>query len=114
LRTVTIGIQIAEALAAAHGTGILHRDIKPGNIFIEDNDVVKIIDFGLAKFSPRTSVDSEAASSLHTAEPVTESRTIMGTANYMSPEQWDGKPLDIRTDLFSTGAVLYEMCTGHI
>jgi serine/threonine-protein kinase len=113
-RVVAFGIQIAEALAAAHKKGILHRDIKPGNIFVADGDLVKILDFGLARFSPPPSVDTVAAASLRTVEPVTESRTIMGTANYMSPEQWEGQTLDVRTDLFSTGAVLYEMCTGHI
>jgi serine/threonine-protein kinase len=113
-RVVAFGIQIAEALAAAHKKGILHRDIKPGNIFVVDDDVVKILDFGLAKLSPPASADSAAVAGLGTVAPVTESRTIMGTANYMSPEQWEGEILDVRTDLFSTGAVLYEMCTGHI
>ena len=112
-RVVAFGIQIAEALAAAHKKGILHRDIKPGNIFV-DGDLVKILDFGLARLSPLPSVDTVAAAGLRTVDPVTESRTIMGTANYMSPEQWEGQTLDVRTDLFSTGAVLYEMCTGHI
>jgi serine/threonine protein kinase/tetratricopeptide (TPR) repeat protein len=113
-RAVAIGIQIAEALAAAHKSGIWHRDIKPGNIFIENNDLVKIIDFGLAKLSPDSLIDSAAAADLDTLGPPTESQTIMGTANYMSPEQWSGQALDARTDLFSLGAVLYEMCTGHI
>ncbi len=113
-RVVAFGIQIAEALAAAHKKGILHRDIKPGNIFVVDGDLVKILDFGLARLSPLPSVDTVAAAGLRTVDPVTESRTIMGTANYMSPEQWEGQTLDVRTDLFSTGAVLYEMCTGHI
>jgi len=110
-RVLAFGIQIAEALAAAHKKNILHRDIKPGNIFVTDDDIVKLLDFGLAKLAPE-SEDTEG--DLRTTDRPTDPGSAMGTANYMSPEQWEGRTPDARTDLFSTGAVLYEMCTGHI
>lgn len=100
--------QMASALAAAHAAGIVHRDIKPGNIIVTEAGVVKILDFGLAKREPNI---ADGDSTL-TAGPETGAGTVLGTAAYMSPEQAEGKPVDARSDVFSTGAVLYEMLTG--
>jgi len=85
-RAVAFGIEIANALAAAHKNGILHRDIKPGNIFVTDEEVLKILDFGLAKVLSQSVPDSETAASLETVGPETDSGSRVGTANYMSPE----------------------------
>jgi len=108
-----IAAQIASALAAAHRAGIVHRDIKPENIMITQGDQVKVLDFGLAK-PVNSEGEMSAASQLTTATgPIqTRSGMIVGTVAYMSPEQTDGRELDGRSDLFSAGAVLYEMMTG--
>src|SRR5579864_841326 len=103
-------IPIASALAAANAAGIIHRDIKPGNIMVGTNGIVKVLDFGLAKL---TAPEEQADGATQTLKAQTEEGTIVGTAAYMSPEQAQGKPVDARSDIFSFGAVLYEMLTGR-
>ena len=103
-----LALQIVDGLDAAHAKGIIHRDIKPANLFLTSRGEVKILDFGLAKVA-----DSPQSATTMTSPDRTEAGRVLGTAAYMSPEQARGEPLDARSDLFSTGAVLYELFTGR-
>src|SRR5437867_3860508 len=105
-----IAKQIAEALEAAHEKGVVHRDLKPGNVKIKPDGIVKVLDFGLAKVVPVFAGDS---STEVTATLTTRAGMIMGTAAYMSPEQAQGKPVDKRADIWAFGVLLYEMVTGR-
>jgi len=107
--TLNYALQIADALAKAHGAGIVHRDLKPANVMITSDGHVKVLDFGVAKVTAATKADDATL----TYQDSTETGAIVGTTPYMSPEQAEGKPVDARSDIFSFGAVLYEMLTGQ-
>jgi Tol biopolymer transport system component len=109
-RVIDYAVQVAKGLAAAHEKGIVHRDLKPENLFLTNDGRVKILDFGLAKLTQPQS--SSSSGDAPTVQVATETGLVMGTAGYMSPEQVRGKPADHRSDIFSFGAILYEMISG--
>ena len=104
-----IGAQVADACARAHATGIIHRDLKPANVIVQPDGRVRVLDFGIAKLMAPGEVAGGAAPDATGTSP----GVVLGTAAYMSPEQAEGRPVDARSDIFSLGAMLYEMCTGQ-
>jgi len=109
-----IGIQVSEALSAAHAAGIVHRDIKPENIMIRKDGYVKVLDFGIAKLIEKKTVKDVSLEGETKAMVKTSPGIVMGTVSYMSPEQAQGKETDARTDIWSLGVVLYEMLAGRV
>lgn len=112
-QALNYGLQVADALNRAHGAGIIHRDLKPANLLVARDGAVKVADFGLAKLTQQSESDPNADTATFKQEQLTEQGAVLGTVAYMSPEQAEGKALDTRSDIFSFGAVLYEMITGH-
>src|SRR4029453_8543352 len=109
-RTLKIAIALGDAVSAAHSRGIVHRDLKPSNVMVMADDRVKVLDFGLAKLLRSQPVEVGATTA---TEPLTDPGSIVGTLPYMSPEQVQGKPIDLRSDIFSLGVILYELTTGQ-
>src|SRR5437667_5985155 len=109
---IEIALQVASALSSAHAAGIIHRDVKPENIMLRRDGIVKVLDFGLAKLTERWRADEVDRDAATRAMVQTEPGTVMGTTAYMSPEQARGAEVDTRTDVWSLGVVLYEMVTG--
>src|SRR6202051_1161294 len=107
-----IARQVADALEYAHEKGVVHRDLKPGNIKIRPDGVVKVLDFGLAKVGPTAAASSDPENSPTSTREVTQAGVVLGTAAYMAPEQAMGKPVDKRADVWAFGVVFYEMLTG--